>query len=363
MKNIIIIFITIVSVKFSFGQRSNVLTTYVLPKLTARQIAPLDCSNTIAFNNCNIIQNGTFIPNDPNFAAEPFNENKVPFWESSHGSTMIYYSNVNIPGLPFPAPPNGVPGFSMSYSGYIFESINPPPTIRTQFSEGVAQKITPLIVGNNYQLTFKELIRAYSAFTAITNVKIVLMHCSDFNVLQTPLYYLPSIPLPPITQTIYCELGVQVLSNWEKRAITFTANSNYDAIMIYPEPPTNINYSTECFYSSTDFQLTQQNSLSIIASQNPCNSPCVKTLSPSCILNDITYTWNGPNGQTITGNSIDVNTSLISNQGTWTVSSSSTSPVISSNNTCSTNGYVPMLASYTIYNCSQIPCINLPLIQ
>ncbi len=357
MKKITIIITTFLFVFSSYGQIEDIRKLYVLPTVRTNEITPLNCILNVVNTNCNLIQNGTFIPNITSFdETKPFNLNQVPNWVTSHGSPMIYVPNpITNLSTYFPPPPLGISSYAMCYTG--ITNSNNPLIQNIDNHEGIAQKVKQFVAGDSYQLTFQEMVIPFSVLTNdVTDVRIVLMNCSDFNAIQSDEYNLPNIPVN--SQTIYCETGAIENPNWTKRAINFTANSNYDVIVIYPIVTLSQNPIAELWYLVTDLQLTKANSILVNMNINNCNI----NVTPSCILKNYIYTWTGPNNQILTGNSVNIDASVGINQGTWTVTTSSTSPVISSNNTCSTNGYVPMQASFVINSCTQ-PCINLPLIQ
>jgi hypothetical protein len=362
MKNLVIIILVFFTPLVNEAQVRGLRNIYISPLLNKNQITPLDCNTIINSNNCNKISNGTFEPSTSSFDQSiPFNSNQVTNWVTSHGSPQIYNATSSIFYLNNILPPNGVSSYSLAFTEYI----PLPNNSILQTGEGIAQKISPLNTGDTYQLTFKEFQKetGQSPF-GIANVKIVLMHCNNFNTLQVTDYLIPNIPNTPDYQQINCGSSIEASLNWTKRAISFTANSDFDIIMIYPQYPTS-NNTNSTWLLTTDFQLTKPNSLNVLVSPNPTNN-CIMKASVKCILYDITYTWTGPSGQSFTGTNLNIDASIAANVGTWTLATSSMTPVVVANNTCSTNGYVPMQTSFII-TAPVLPCvsscINLPLIQ
>jgi hypothetical protein len=280
----------------------------IRPTLTANPTSELICSSSNDPVVCNIIQNDQF-SNSATNTTNPFPYGQVPNWVETHGSPAL--SNFFTPPG---APPAGIAAYTSLYSWY---------QGTTTEGEGIAQKITPLLEGNSYAMSFFKKL----AGTGLDNMGkfyVILLHCDDYESIHTyPSYTIPSIPRN--SQVIYCENTVANTS-WQQIFSCFRALDDYDLVWIFPvqDLPTE----TLSGLSGVDFSgLEIINTTSFSAGPTPSptlTSPVVNIgpVTPNCGLRNAVFTWYGPNGQITLADanqktSVDASDSL--QRGEWTL--------------------------------------------
>ncbi|NOU37363.1 MAG: T9SS type A sorting domain-containing protein [Ferruginibacter sp.] len=274
----------------------------------------------------------------------PFNYNFVTQWVASSGTPQL-------------DDPNGIiststVGDHFAYMGFVSD-------FDGNGIEGIAQKIPTLIQGDKYLYTFNKAFSFLPFVNHNVKLKIELLYCSDF------LNFPPAMSsaIEPVFQTnvphqtIYCEINPSN-PNWEKVLINFTANSNYDMVMITPsftDTYWNTGFAVGGGIGFAYPQLVHINSFSAGVPPTPTAGNCNVTIGPpitNCIIANGSFTWHGPNGQTITTTTINqqiqLDASLSANVGTWTLEMTLPNTVIT-NNTCSDNG--GMQASVVVPTC------------
>ena len=251
----------------------DIIYTSNVPK----SINLIDCNPSILNNN--LVFNPAFNTNatyDPTHWDNPFAYGHIDFWSNAFSTPNFDFT----PGAPPP-----YPGIHAAFMG----STNSGNQI---FSEGLIGKLSPLIPGNEYSLSFY-----LNTLTSIPDnlshaYNIYLMHCND-----VPTYFpnpntqfvLPN--LPPNSQRIFCETN-SGFTNWHQVSTCFTPNQDYDMILIFPAItpiPTTPYYN---FYIGFAYpEIIAKSTFNIVVSTpNPAN-PCIRTLSPSYAVNNATYQW------------------------------------------------------------------------
>ena len=281
-----------------FAQLDNDLLHLVMPPRARAREVTVDC-NPFDHDGCNHIRNNNFTPNgtyDPTYGSptyyEPFNYNTVPHWVAAQGTPQIddlFYQNHYGIGVVWPPPSPA--------TGYAFLAANrfPDGTLHT---EGIVQKIKPVIAGHTYALSFFKMLAGMFPSYDLDQFDIRLMRCSDF-----PLIYNISdiylVPNPPTySQAIYCESTINNTS-WQQVTTTFIANDNYDMIWIYPR----VNGSTSTWLAAVDFAYPELIDVTnftagTIQEIAPCRT-IIGPTTPNCSVANATFVWHGPNGQTL----------------------------------------------------------------
>ncbi len=347
MKKYSILIFYALLVQYTFGQKPKAIPPKVhdiiFPAYKPTRITEVNCSiNYPRPPACgNFIRNINFTPVSPVDPVYPINLNQVPEWGPSSGTPNII-DVINLSGgtgvspLVPPAPATG-----FAFAGY-YSLGNGDNGV-----DGIAQKIPNLRIGNKYLLSFFEANATFPNVVGSIKFKIELLHCHLFTTF--PQTYAEPI-FPPLSdhQTIYCEIN-PTNPNWQKRLINFTANSDYDVIMItptfagVPSSPPNI-----YFFGGFNFaypELIDVTNISAGAAPTPTAGNCTVTIgpaTPNCSVNGAVFNWISPTGTVIpapANQQIQVNTSIPANVGTWTLQMTVPSS-ITSNNTCSNNGGV-----------------------
>jgi len=318
----------------------------------------LDCTAR-SLSGCNYITNNNFTPSgysasNPIHFGNPFGNGLVPDWFASHGTPQIsdgVYDFVNSTWIYLPSsPPSPATGYAMAA------------TIPDQFSpyhEGFGQKIPALTEGDKYLFSyFAKLQRHGLSSLTLQSYDIVLLHCED----AQNIFTYPSATLPDLTgidhQKIVCQYDVT--DNWQQFVTTFTANSDYDVIWIYPFN----GFTRDATTMKVDMaypELIDVEAFSAGPAPTPSPGNCevvIGPATPNCGVVNAVFTWHGPNGQTIAAPSnqqinIDANDPL--QMGTWTLKM--TIPgTVTPNGICSTSPVI--LATVVVPPCCPTPTIS-----
>ncbi len=347
MKKLLLLAITLILVSNLFAQKQQSISWQKIKALAlvsskgykmlevncgVTPNTPPTCDNLIDNNNFNSI----FPYNVPvgNGIGNPFNINLIPSWGASSGSANIYdLFNPNT------TPPAQATGFAFMIYGSESDGNS---------VEGIAQKIPDLVQNQKYALSFFKLMQSVINYNAAIKFKIELLYCSDFANFPNPNLTNdePVFPFGVSHQTIYCEIN-PTNPNWERNLISFTANANYNVIMITPSLTNFYTGPNTGGGGGIDFAYPELIKINNNFAGNPPATPtagnCTVTIgpaTPNCGVYGAVFTWLGPNGQTIpapANQQIQVNTSIPANVGTWTLQMTVPNQV-NTNNTCSTNG-------------------------
>jgi hypothetical protein len=290
---------------------------------TRRPGRGMTCADPSPFtDNCsNMIYNSDFSVN----AGNATNTSFVPGWDVAFGTPDLY----SIPG----GLGNGTP----ATANYVF----------LRDKEGIAQKISPMHQGKMYLLSFFHRTQ-FGNPSAPANYplgfKMVLLKCRDY--MEMVHHIGDNYPvLPAASQTIYCaSMETSPLlggPNW----INFTANDDYDILLIYPQLNSEIVVDGELgiFFAYPECY--------------PVNLYTIPTPTPDCIVNlpaaqctapiNSVFHWYGPNGQIIIAafnQTVPIDASNPLNVGTWSLYHTTTGGTYgNASNICSYNGGAPGL--------------------
>lgn len=243
-----------------------------------KSVTVIDCSPDIL--NGNLVFNPAFNTNstyDPAHVDNPFAYGHIDFWTNA-------FSTPN-----FDFPPNSLPPYPGIHAAFMGSTY-----AGTQvYSEGLIGKLSPLIPGNEYSLSFYLNTLNFIPANFSHDYNIYLMHCSD-----APAYFpnpnrqflLPS--LPPNSQRIFCETN-SVTTNWHQVSTCFIPDDDYDMILIFPAiTPTSTtpNYSYFIGFAYPEIVARSTFNNIIVNTPDPAN-PCIKTLAPGYAVNNATYQW------------------------------------------------------------------------
>ena len=294
----------------------------------------IDCS-PVTKSGCNYISNPVFsFTPGTNTSFEIFDEGNVPFWMPATGTADLsppWTSTVNPPMTP-----NSNFAYMLASSDYSRREI---------FVEGIAQKIPRLRAGESYSLSFfltKPDLVGFGGWDIGTMDKfnIVLMHCADAASTFPPYgtWAMPNIPAA--SQQVVCLYNVSYTS-WEQFFIGFTADDDYDMILIYPEisyrPFQTFpnNSDPNIYMSAVGFAYPELTASQDLAITTALDNRCNVVLSVQCGVANAEYTWYDPNGNPIgQGSSVSV---PAGRPGTYRVSMTVPPSGYSSNNGCSNN--------------------------
>lgn len=304
---------------------------------------PISCSPATS-SSCNYIRNNDFTPSvyppDPNL---PVNLDQVLPWQSGSGSVAVYPGTNCDLAPPPPATSYAFGGVSYFYSPYDYYG-----------NESIVQKIPAVIPGHTYVLSFFVSHKNYSSNPYIgidyplAHFNIHLINCDDYNTQFHPDAPWPInqnydyIPVPANSQQIYCQNNV-ANQGWDRVFVHFVAQQPDPAhplnmIWIWPEGNTNnINEASGMFVA-----LPELIDISDYANQvQQATTPgCLATL-PSCGPAGAILNWEGPGGNPAisvpAGTPVTVDVTNPANVGTWTLTLTVPSAVITSS-ACNTTG-------------------------
>lgn len=351
------------SLCFSQDQDAKNYLTNVLPRhfsdKNIKNNSVIDCIGLPYPSPCgNFISNNSFLPNasydplNPTHWENPF-ASFVPKWYPAQGDAFIndYWSEIFYNTQIFAPPP--AQGYAALGCGY--------QSLLGNYSEGIVQKIPPLVTGHKYSMSFFE---KYSKHPTVPNGSggyyIYLLNCSDYDLINRtnssdPNDYYSFPQIPTNSQLIYCQPAISVES-WAQKSASFLANSNFDMIWIVARN-TQSQIEETCLI---DFSLPEILDMTNFSAGTSPSTPypinCLVDIGPS-IPNDCLFTngilnWHGPNGQVIQaiGNQhIQIDASSSNNVGAWTLQidiiGQGTTP-----GTCSS----PVSASVNINSCDRI---------
>jgi hypothetical protein len=341
----------------TYAQKGGIVPDKILqiafPNYIALRTSEVNCTNFYPTPPAcgNLIRNINFTPLNPSDIGSGvcFNYNRVPEWAASSGTPDLYDfcgANYYSPPIPLssPSPATGFAGM-VYYSGPFGNNV-----------EGIAQKIPDLQAGAKYAFSFFKAVTVKPNTNSNIRFKIELIRCSLFS--SFPQNNAEPI-FPPGTdhQTIYCELNPNS-PNWQRTLFSFTANSNYDVIMITPSLTTTFTTLGSEVLGCINFaypELININNFSAGNPPTPTFGNCTVTIgpnTPNCGVSGAIFIWHGPNGQTITapGNQqIQVDASVAANQGTWTLEMTVPSIVANTNNCVA--ALLPVKASVVVPAC------------
>lgn len=250
---------------------------------------PFTC-NPSTYNPCGLIENNTFFrnpvnpnnPNDPLYNAAPF-VSYINNWTSSHGTPQI---NINTPQI----------AQNVNHASMWADAILDANGNLVQSGEGIATGIHQLVPNNNYYITFSKRFfqgGGAGAGVSIDDYYIVLLSCAQFQQIRRygEDYTIPAIPSS--AQIIYHESNT-TNTNWQSVTQTFTANSNYDVVWIFPKNHTAAGTTT----SITSWLEIAQPQIKSIAACGPPPPPPPPCSDPTQILSIL------PNATQIHGNNL-----------------------------------------------------------
>ena len=281
-----------------------------------------------ATNNCNIIPNAIFskTPADaPNLHA--FKLQFVDFWGSVNANTPDLNGGDNASLSPPPNPVN-VPANAIAAGMYI----NDGPTSYTY--EGIYAKIPKLYQYRKY------------AFSFFLNTKVAVNDGDPSNftlnvALRNDCYQYPIEPgnigttSPPnlgTHQKILCQVfpGVSTI-RWQQYFVTFTAEHDYEMIVIYPEG--NLAGIGTSYIHILYPELVDVTNLASISQESACNYTV-----QACGVANATFEWVDGNN-TVIGNTAQITVNSITNPYPYIVTVSVpnilNNPIL--DNTCSNN--------------------------
>lgn len=330
----------------SYSQKVPPIITQIITPTNGRPTDVLiNCTNVVN-NNCNRILNNNFAPG-LNYATptDPFSMNEVPNWVPPGGTPTIY-DPVAFPGNWYTTPPPQATSYAFMGSA---NDVNIGPIV-----ESVAQNIKPVQAGHIYFLTFYKQRKNYTqqglGAYPVDFFDIYLFNCSDFNTYfpPNPLHSPPTVP--PNSQHIYCETSV-VNDTWERVAVKFTANQNYDMIWFSPTEDFSLGAPR---YSGLYVTLPE-----LIDVTNFTAGPFIPGTQPTCMgqigttnncaPTDALFTWFNPANQFYSSGTtslLSIDVTNPANQGTWTLTMT-VSGTSFSNNTCSQTATVSAQVTVT----------------
>jgi hypothetical protein len=342
------------------------------PNRTQSETPQVNCTTPLPTANiCNYFTNNNFIPTsnyvldpaNPNAGAiDPFYLDLVPSWLPAQGSPKLYdyvgfWSNAIVAP---PPPATGYASMAIEWEGNL------------NLSSGIAQKIPPLQPNSNYVLSFFIRTSAAQAPSTPLNVDIVLIKCTDYGLIAVNAGSAnPAItpPLPPNAQKIFCQTSFNNTSNWEKKIVAFTTGSQvYDMVWIYA-----VGKSSPSPAGVLDFaypELIGNSTFTAGPAVNPQLPTCTVIIGPTvnnCGVANANYRWKKPDG-TYTPESqsqqYQVDASIASNVGIWTLEMIPATGTINTNNNCSILPPAIMATStVNVPACAAVNCILLPTIQ
>lgn len=333
----------------------GVIQNGFLPQLVNKDKRNLNCSNTLTLpNTCsNYFANSNFSMesgySQSNTSATgpynyPFNLNVVPSWKQSHGSPQLddewTFSHTGVHRVS--------PVANYGYSSMeFFKNAN------GIYSEGIVQKIPNLVATQKYVFSFYKSVTQHFTNTSVHKFKVVLLNCNDIANFPVESLINNQPTIPSSAQVIYCETN-PTNSNWERNFVSFTANSNYNMIWVYPSVEGSS--TTEGTINFAYPELININNFSAGVSVPSAN--CMVTIgptTPNCSLSGAQFNWKSPTGVIIPATAsqqMQVDASIPTNVSTWTLQMSVPN-VVATNNTCSINGGIQ--ASVIVSNCSTNP--------
>lgn len=239
----------------------------------AQGCAPLPLSG------CNYIPNPQFTLIDPSGLNSAFSAGNVVNWGGYELSVDINAGgNAQLAAPPLPAAIAGV--------NYASSQVNNP-----NYGESMAARIRKVEAGKKYALSFfLSSTMPYSFWDGATfTFKIILSKC---NVTGAP------------EQLIYCVAYDKLRSSdWAQYFVSFTANDDYDLIIVKPEVPTTGSFG----YTYLHFAYPELISVTDLITASDVDPQCQLTLS-ACGVKNAIYEWVDVMGNTV-GNhsSLDVN--------------------------------------------------------
>lgn len=248
------------------------------------------CEDDLVDSSCNMLVNPIFrFTND---SLEAFSNGDVFMWQDVNGNT----ADINGGGsfgwtLPIvPAYLQGANYASMYVDNYAYTT------------EGIAGRMLPVDSGRRYAMSF--FLASSAAWLGTGGnycFKIYLTNCQDVegNEIGNPR-------INGRKQLIYCKNFSNVGdSSWQQYLISFTADSSYNMIVIYPELPAPL-YNAYTYVHFLYPELIPVNPTSWYSTYIvPPDTLRGNTMLSACGLTNATYQWTGPNG-VVSTNQTDV---------------------------------------------------------
>ena len=287
-----------------------------------------DCGGgPVATTGCNLIPNAGFAVINTNLPTEgAFLIENVLYWSSVNGGSPDINGIAPAyipPVLPFPLTNINSAGMG------VLDGISPPGLVY----EGICAKIAPVTQFKKYAFSFFLASSGYPVnFPNGANFtfKVVLTKCQNF---PTAPYLVGTTVPPAMTQKqeIFCKSmnGLQV-SGWQQYFLTFTADDDYDMIVIYPEPSTTPFLGLTYLYFLMPELINVTNLVTVTQ-----NAACNYTLQ-ACGVTNATYAWTDGDGNLIgTSNPITVDATI--NPLLYSLTMSVPGLLTTQGNTCSDN--------------------------
>ncbi len=288
MKQRLLLFITLFSFLASNAQ--------VNPPRNDHYLVP--CATGLTDSACNLIANPGF--RSTGDSLEDFSDGDVIMWQDINNLTTDINGALAINmGWNLPTVPSGLTG--VNFASMLVDN-------RHALTEGIAGRTLPIEGGKKYALSFFLASSYLSSYrpSGFYTFKIFLTNCQNFDT--------TSSGNPEIiggSQLIFCQsFGLMGDSDWQQYLVSFTADDDYNMIVIYPEissgsfnggtyvhflypelipiNPTN-HYSTYIVPGWTD--TTDINNPVV----HPDSTKGITSLSACGVIN-ASYQWEGPNG-------------------------------------------------------------------
>lgn len=251
------------------------------------------CADPVtATGGCNIIPNAIFTTSNidpldltPNISA--FSKNYIQYWSSINLGTPDI-NGALLGGAPQPYPSN-VPA-SVNAAGFYITTFN-----NGYFYEGIYAKIPQLVSGRTYAFSFFLNTQSGVFFngTVDFNFKVFLSNCEPY-----PLSLYTSPPNITPRQDIICQRFKNVqTTGWQQYLVTFTADANYDMIVIYPDLNSNPGADAGNYIHFLMPELIDVSNLATVTETSSCSYSL-----QSCGVTNATYEWFDVNNTSIGAN-------------------------------------------------------------
>ncbi len=244
----------------------------------------IDCDEALIDSGCNLIPNHTF--RSTGDSLEDFSDGAVYMWQDINNlTTDINAALAPGNGWNTPTLPSNLLG--INFASMLVDNLNVK-------NEGIAAKIFPIVSGNKYAMSFflaSSALTGYRTSNGRYTFKIFLTHCQNFDSTSANN---PNIEFED--QLIFCKSidGIGD-SSWRQYFITFTADNNYNMIVIFPEVPV-LNFNGGNYVHFLYPQLIPINPKSQYLTYTNDEATEGYTVLSACGVINASYEWSGPNG-------------------------------------------------------------------